>query len=709
MPSRRVVDTGLNAVPIAGSGDTAHADRGRSERGQRSDEPGRAEGGLSSHYPYAEAELAARRRTRLGSRMCVGLHHLKAVLRTLSMAWSAVRRPLLAGLTAASLAFTATACEGSLAGRGDSDATVNRSDDGAPVEPSRFDAGNADGSQGDAGDSTGLLDGMAPPAMDATPDAMLTGESVQGVVRDPEGRPIGGARVTLADGAGRYVAEGRTDGAGRYQFDDLKPGSYIVGASARGREYAEAQADSQLEMVLGPENHRGRWSVIGDTEPERPAGTPSATLLPDGRVMFCHDTLDAVLFDPTTGAKTFAAESSSSQGCHMQTVLTDGRVLFVGGQEREEPAAFTEAVRTVKAYDPVTNAWLQLPDLNEERWYPSMTRLADEQLLACGGGQRPDATRTATCEIFDTTTQQWSATGSLSQATEYSPTALLLTGEVLSTWSPPQLFNPATGTWRPTGNFVQQDRGFPDHADHSLVLLADGTALAVGYEGNGSAMVERYSPDTGMWSLGASPSVIRSQAEVVPLPDGRVLAAGGTLEQGDASTNPFGEVALTDLYDPDTDSWRDMQPMALAREYHALTLLVPDGRVITSSGTGNQASSSAPEATVEAFEPPYLFRGFRPVIDSLSTSDLLRGQTFEMEFSRTARPTGVVMVGTAAVTHWVDGGVPRRIRLSFEASGSAITATVPTAAVEAPLGYYILFLMVDDIPSRGRIVRVLSP
>lgn len=565
----------------------------------------------------------------------------------------------------------------------------------------------------DAGMDSGAVarDSAAPLDVGTPPDAPGTG-SIRGVVTAaPEGTPIPLARVTLLDPAGGYLDEARTTASGEYAFFALAPGDYVIGASSIRRAYVERTVsvpatEVRADLALGAETNAGRWSVIGDTEPERPAGTPSLTLLPDGRLMMCHDTLDPVIFDPRTGEKTYPAPSPSSQGCHMSSVLSDGRVIFIGGQAREDPAAFTEAVATVKVFDPDTSTWEVLPDMNEQRWYPTVIRLADERLLACGGGQRPDARRTAACEIFDPDTRGWTVTGALDQPTEYSPSALLYTGDVLTTWSPPQLYDVASGAWRLTGDFVFPSRGYPDHSDHSLVLLPDGDALAVGVRSATAAMVERFDPETEAWSAGASPSNRRMRPEVVLLPDGRVLAAGGQLQSGTAPTNAWGYVAATDIYDPDVDGWREVAPMALAREYHAMTLVVPDGRVITTSGTGNQASGAAPEASVEAFEPPYLFRGPRPRIENTSTTDLARGDTVTIRVSQTRAPTGVVLLGTGAVTHWMDGGVPRLLRLPFRQEGDEVRANVPTDPARAPIGYYILFVMVDDIPSEGLVVRV---
>ena len=572
-----------------------------------------------------------------------------------------------------------------------------------------------DGGPVDARPSMDAPASDAPGARDSGPRRDAAGlPSIRGTITQaPSGVPIPAARVTVVAADGTFFDEVRSAPDGTYEVVGVDAGDYRVGASVFGRAFAEmavtvSTVDVRVDLALGTETEQGRWTVIGDTEPERPAGTPSATLLPDGRVFYCHDTQTPVIFNPATGTKDFPPASPSSQGCHMQTVLGDGRLIFVGGQAREEPAAFTEAVAIVKLYDPVANTWEVLPDLNEQRWYPTLVRLTDERLLACGGGQRPDARRTAECEVFDPGTQRWTRTGPLGQPTEYSPSALLFTGEVLTTWSPPQLYNPTTGTWRNTGDFVRPARGFPDHSDHTLIMLPGGDAIAVGVKAPVSgAMVERYDVAAGTWRAGASPTNVRSRPEVLMLPDGRVLAAGGRLERGTATTNPWNQVAVADLYDPDADTWRGVAPMAMAREYHAMTLLVPDGRVLTTSGTGDQASGPAPEASVEAFEPPYLFRGPRPQLTALSTTDLRNGAPLTFRAGNTRAPTALVLIGTMAVTHWMDGGVPRLVRLPVTMTGEMGRADIPADPLRAPPGWYIAFLMVDDIPSPGIIVRVV--
>ena len=84
-------------------------------------------------------------------------------------------------------------------------------------------------------------------------------------------------------------------------------------------------------------------------------------------------------------------------------------------------SAGQSAVNKVKAFDPHSGAWEDWPDLLQPRWYPGLARLADGRLLLFGGGQQPNAIRTATCEILDPRTQQSTPTGSLLKAGGFGP------------------------------------------------------------------------------------------------------------------------------------------------------------------------------------------------------------------------------------------------------------------------------------------------
>ncbi|GJQ28069.1 MAG: hypothetical protein HBSAPP02_31010 [Phycisphaerae bacterium] len=472
-------------------------------------------------------------------------------------------------------------------------------------------------------------------------------------------------------------------------------------------------AGLQQDFLLTTESNQGQWDIIGNTLPEFFDATDIAILRPDGQIMFCHDTMDPVVFNPGTGLKSFPAGSGTPQGCMNSTVLQDGRIIMVGGQTPDDPGSFTNAVPWVKTYSSQSNSWQQLPDmqLSVGRWYPGLARLADSSLLMMGGGTCCSAVRTNTCERFNLVTQTWSFTGSMLNPCEFSPSALLFNGKVLATWSPPQLYDVNSGQWTATGNFNQPNRGWPDHSDHSLVVMADGRALAMGTRRpNGttnSVMGEIYDPSTGAWSLISNPGLVRFQTEVTQLPDGRVLAAGGESQVNPPPvSNVLGIVKWSDLYDPSDNTWRHMADMNWFREYHAVTVLVPDGRVVMTGGTRIKFQFGPTSADIEAFSPPYLFRGVRPQITQISTTQPRRGQTISFTVFPSTVLTNVVLMGCETHTHWVNGGIPRRLVLAVVQTGSTVCVTLPSDTNVLPLGHYMLFAMVDDIPSVARIIRV---
>lgn len=346
--------------------------------------------------------------------------------------------------------------------------------------------------------------------------------SLSGAIRTASGAAVANARVTLFTTDLSVFAEARSGANGVYRFSGGLFGSLRLGVAAPGFEYQEVgividEGGLVRNFTLPPETSIGQWNLIGNTAGEFFDASDIGILLADGRIMYCHDTITPVIFDPTTGQSFVAANSGLPQGCMNITLRADGRPILVGGQPGSDPGSFRDAVRYVKTYNPVLNSWQRHADLlnTTGRWYPGMARLADGSLLAMGGGTRPDAARTATCERLNPATMTWSWTGSMLNPSEFTPAALLTTGEVLITWSPPQLYNPATGQWRATGNFVQAARGWPDHSDHSLIVLADGRAAAIGIERDGgagyAAMSEIYNPATGAWSLGTSPALLREK------------------------------------------------------------------------------------------------------------------------------------------------------------------------------------------------------
>lgn len=551
-----------------------------------------------------------------------------------------------------------------------------------------------------------------PPRVESALDASLIG-----AITESGSVPVAQARVTLFTPNLSFFKEARSQSSGSYSLGPVPSGSFRLGVAKPGRAYQEiavvlASGANVRSFVLTPEIEIGNWDVIGDTLPETFDATDIAALRTDGTVVFCHDTTTPIVFNPVTGAKQAGQPSNSEQGCMNTTLLENGSVLFVGGQDGSAPGSFVNGIPWVKLYRP-DNSWLQLGNmlLSAGRWYPGLARLNDGRLLVMGGGMSPDATRTDTCELFDPATLSWSWTGTMGSPNEFAPSALLYNGKVLRTWgSRPQTYDVASGTWSDTGQFVHSNRGYPGHSDHSLIVLSDGRAVAVGVRRTGqptAVMSEYYDPATGAWSVGTNPTLVRMQPEVVYLPDGKILVAAGDKEStAGAEPNVLGIVKRCDLFEPLAQTWRRVDDLAWFREYHAVTLLVPDGRVITTGGTKIKFQFGPTSADIEAYSPPYLFRGVRPQLSNLSDTTPARGGVLDFQVFPLTKLTSVMLMGAQSTTHWLDAGIPRRIVLSVQQTSVVARITLPSDANRLPLGWYLMFGMVDDIPSVAQFVRI---
>lgn len=551
----------------------------------------------------------------------------------------------------------------------------------------------------------------------------LTNASAQtltGTITDPVGAPVVNARITLFNADTSWFWEARTDASGKYLFENLPSGGpyLFFGVAKPGLAYFQNATTAIFDTVvhdaqLVPETELGQWDIVMNS-PEPLGGTDLGVLMPDGSIYYCHNTKDPFFFVPTKNDTAFAKGSTLAQGCVAPALLSDGRVLFAGGTLEED--GFGPACKKIKTFDPLTDLWPYHPDMLDYRWYPTLAPLYDERLLIVGGGDQntgqSNAKRTKTSEVYDPSTgfTQWADT--VHFGNEVSAIVPLYTGKILMTFRPPQLFDPATLQWELAADFVQGNR-LPngDHCDHEIVLRPNGQVVAIGYKsftpGQPGGNVEIYDPEQDAWTLGSNFAPTRSRAKVVQLPDQKILVMGGYKEQTTDPTpvNNWGYMGLTDQYDPDSNSWRRLANMNWKREYHAITILVPDGRVIAVGGEG-APGNEPPQSIIEAFSPPYLFRGIRPELSSFNKTVFQRGETIEFEARKTNALTKVMLISNAVMTHFMNSGNGRCLDLDFTQTGNQVSVLLPDDSLRLMPGWYMLFGMVDDIPSVAQIVKI---
>ena len=548
----------------------------------------------------------------------------------------------------------------------------------------------------------------------------LSAQTLTGAVTDPGGFPVANARITLFNADTSWFWETRTDAMGQYAIENLPAGGpyLLFGVARPGFAYFQNATTGITGTIvhdaqLQPETEPGQWNIIMQS-PEALGGTDLGVLMPDGSIYYCHDTKDPFFFLPTENDTTFAKGSLFAQGCVAPALLSNGQLLFAGGTLEDD--GFGPASKKVKVFDPASGSWAYQPDMLDYRWYPTLTPLYDERLLIVGGGDQntgfPNAKRTKTSEVYNPATGVTQLADTVHFGNEVSAVVPLYTGKILMTFRPPQLFDPATLQWALAADFVQGNR-LPngDHCDHELVLRPNGQVVAVGYKsftpGQPGVNVELYDPVLNAWTLGSQFAPTRSRAKVVQLPDEKILVMGGYKEQTNDPTpvNNWGYMDLTDEYDPAADTWRRLANMNWKREYHTITMLVPDGRVIAVGGEG-APGNEPPQSIIEAFSPPYLFRGIRPELSNFNKTVFQRGETVEFRVEKTNALTKVMLMSHAVMTHFMNSGNGRCLELDFLQAGNQVSAFLPTDSLRLMPGWYMLFGMVDNIPSVAQIVKI---
>jgi uncharacterized repeat protein (TIGR01451 family) len=241
----------------------------------------------------------------------------------------------------------------------------------------------------------------------------------------------------------------------------------------------------------------------------------------------------------------------------------------------------------------------------ESRYYHTLTLLPDGKALAAGSRklEGPQGFSSATAELYDPATGTWSPTGSMPTGHAFHTATLLKNGKVLvvggmlkaahpNLWSDSaELYDPVAGTWSSTGSLLTA------RFWHAATPLPDGRVLVCGgHTPVGIALsAEIYDPATGRWTQTDSMHTDRYLHKAVVLQDGRVLVAGNALGKPSA-----------EIFDPVSEKWSLTGPLPwpLAAEF-TLTLL-NDGRVLAAGGGGSnqRAALYDPASGVWTLTPP---------------------------------------------------------------------------------------------------------
>jgi hypothetical protein len=147
----------------------------------------------------------------------------------------------------------------------------------------------------------------------------------------------------------------------------------------------------------------------------------------------------------------------------------------------------------------------------------------------------------------------------------------------------------------------------------------------------------------------------------------------------------------------------------VTRVYHSVSLLLPDGRVLTGGGGHPDGGPlDIDHLDVEVYSPAYLFKGPRPVIAS-APNIIRHGRPFSVDTPDAASIAQVNLIRLSAVTHSFNQ-TQQINRLAFSVPNSGLLqVTAPANANLAPPGHYMLFIVNGDgVPSVAPILQLIE-
>ncbi|WP_329150915.1 kelch motif-containing protein [Streptomyces sp. NBC_01456] len=495
-----------------------------------------------------------------------------------------------------------------------------------------------------------------------------------------------------------------------------------------------AGGTQRYEKLNGDVKKAGGLMIVYNENPDGPKTFPAGTLFTgkqNGKTFASKDPVVVPRAKKKTDPKTGKVMVVHSEARVYVEALKDGRSHSTGSQDNYRIHGLTGAdarnfygiaqklsfdkkdfqgIKDSFEFDPVAERYLPLSPMNEARWYPTLTSLQDGKVLSVSGLDEIGQVVPGKQEIYDPKTKKWRYL----PKRRFFPTypALFLTdkGRIFYTGSNagygPDNIGRKPGIWDLKSNKFQLVPGMsdPNILETSMSVLLPPAQqqryMVLGGGGVGedpkstdkTRIVDLHSPSPRFKDGPPLYAKARYPSSVI-MPDDTVLTTNGS---GDYRGRSDSNVLKAELYDPASNSARQVADPLVGRNYHSGALLLPDGRVMTFGSDSLYADkdNTKPgvfQQQIDLYTPPYLYRSSRPELTDRGPTTVPLGGSATFGAPHASAIKKMRLMRPGSFTH-VTNVEQRSIAVDFKATedGNGVRVTLPKDPSLVPPGWYML-------------------
>ena len=525
----------------------------------------------------------------------------------------------------------------------------------------------------------------------------------------------------------------------------LQSGNLLVAGGTVGYEQLEGSVTKPAgKMIIHNEDPDDKarvfkkGSTFTDAQGRQYLSTADVTLQPahemimGGKKMIMHSSA-TVFVEAAKADKSYVTSTNQHYTINGLSGVLKQNIYGQGGPMTLDKQDYRGDDKSYE-FDPWTERYERVGDMNVGRWYPSLPVLTNGDVVAVSGLDNTGQI-TKTTETFSDYTKKWTLGQDQAFATypalfrTTNPDVLFFSGSnagygPVDEGRTPGFWNIKDNTFRAVGGLRDTDltetsasvmlpptKGSNDGSQSTRIMIAGGGGIGESNQTTARTDIIDLSGPSPKYVPGPDLTSPLRYVNMTVLPNDKVLTSGGT---GDYRAKGNSYSFTTTMIDPTDGTVTKMADELVGRSYHSGSLLLPNGKVLVFgndplySDIDNTITGSF-EQRIELYTPPELFASTRPTLGLANGTKVTRGQVLTVPTSTADSIHNARLIPLSTTTH-VTNIEQRSVGvIANKADSSNVSITINGDRNVLPNGWYMLYAVdANGTYSKAVMVQVVE-